>query len=285
MDKQMKRKLLIVDGHNLLFQMFYGMPSRIINKDGIAIQGVLGFVGALNKIINMTKPSHIVALFDREQHNERKDVVEEYKANRIDYAEVSEEKNPFSQLPYVYEALDFMKIKYTEVRGYETDDVIASYAIKYGDEIQCVIVSWDSDYFQLINKQVSVLRYRGKLTTLCDSRFIRNKFGIEPEVYADFKSLTGDQSDNIKGAKKVGVKTAAKLLDQFENLENILVNVEQIGKLSVRQSIIESREMLRKNYQVIKLTDRAEIPFTLIELKYSGEMVKTNDVLAAIGLK
>lgn len=281
----MKRKLLIVDGHNLLFQMFYGMPSRIINKDGIAIQGVLGFVGALNKIINMTKPSHIVALFDREQHNERKDVVEEYKANRIDYAEVSEEKNPFSQLPYVYEALDFMKIKYTEVRGYETDDVIASYAIKYGDEIQCVIVSWDSDYFQLINKQVSVLRYRGKLTTLCDSRFIRNKFGIEPEVYADFKSLTGDQSDNIKGAKKVGVKTAAKLLDQFENLENILVNVEQIGKLSVRQSIIESREMLRKNYQVIKLTDRAEIPFTLIELKYSGEMVKTNDVLAAIGLK
>lgn len=281
----MKRKLLIVDGHNLLFQMFYGMPSRSINKDGIAIQGVLGFVGALNKIINMTKPSHIVALFDREQHNERKDVVEEYKANRIDYAEVSEGETPFSQLPYVYEALDFMKIRYTEVRGYETDDVIASYAIKYGDEIQCVIASWDSDYFQLINKQVSVLRYRGKLTTLCDSGFIRNKFGIEPKVYADFKSLTGDQSDNIKGAYKVGVKTAAKLLDQFENLENILVNVEQIGKLSVRQSIIESREMLRKNYQVIKLTDRAEIPFTLIELKYSGEMVKTNDVLAAIGLK
>lgn len=123
MDKQMKRKLLIVDGHNLLFQMFYGMPSRIINKDGIAIQGVLGFVGALNKIINMTKPSYIVVLFDSEQHNERKDVVEEYKANRIDYAEVSEEKNPFSQLPYIYEALDFMKIKYTEVRGYETDEI------------------------------------------------------------------------------------------------------------------------------------------------------------------
>lgn len=281
----MKRKLLIVDGHNLLFQMFYGMPSRIINKDGIAIQGVLGFVGALNKIINMTKPSYIVVLFDSEQHNERKDVVEEYKANRIDYAQVSEEKNPFSQLPYVYKALDFMKIKYTEVRGYETDDVIASYAIKYGDEIQCVIASWDSDYFQLINKQVSVLRYRGKSTTLCDSGFIRNKFGIEPEVYADFKSLTGDQSDNIKGAKKVGVKTAAKLLDQFENLENILVNAEQIDKQSVRQSIIESRERLRKNYQVIKLTDRAEITFTLIELKYSGEMVKTNDVLAGIGLK
>lgn len=285
MEKQKERKLLIVDGHNLLFQMFYGMPSRIINKDGIAIQGVLGFVGALNKIINMTKPSHIVALFDSEQHNERKNVVEEYKANRIDYAEVSVEKNPFSQLPYVYKALDFMKIKYTEVRGYETDDVIASYAIKYGDEIQCVIASWDSDYFQLINKQVSVLRYRGKLTTLCDSEFIRNKFGIEPEVYADFKSLTGDQSDNIKGAYKVGVKTAAKLLNQFENLENILVNTEQIDKLSVRQSIIESRETLRKNYQVIKLTDRAEIPFTLIELKYSGEMVKTNDVLVGIGLK
>ena len=128
-------------------------------------------------------------LLDSEQHNDRKDIVEEYKANRIDYTDVPEEENPFSQLPYVYKALDFMKIKHTEVIGYETDDVIASYVIRYSGKISCLISSWDSDYFQLINESVNVLRYRGKKTMLCDVDFIQNKFGIAPEVYEDFKSL------------------------------------------------------------------------------------------------
>lgn len=281
----MKNKLLIIDGHNLLFQMSFGMPTRIINKDGIAIQGVLGFVGALNKIISMIEPTHIVVLFDSEQHNDRKDIVEEYKAKRIDYTDVPEEENPFSQLPYVYKALDFMKIKHTEVIGYETDDVIASYVIRYSRKISCVISSWDSDYFQLINESVNVLRYRGKKTMLCDVDFIQNKFGIAPEVYEDFKSLTGDKADNIKGADKVGLKTVAKLLNQFGNLENILENAEQIEKPSIRKSIMESKDRLQKNYQIIKLTDRAEIPFMLEELKCNGERLKTNDVLVDIGLK
>jgi DNA polymerase-1 len=178
-----------------------------------------------------------------------------------------------------------MKIKHTEVVGYETDDVIASYAIKYGEDIPCVISSWDSDYFQLINESVNVLRYRGKTTMVCDVDFIQNKFGIIPEVYADFKSLTGDKADNIKGAEKVGVKTAAKLLNQFGNLESILENVEQIEKTGIRKSIMEGKNRLQKNYQIIKLTDRAEIPFMLEELKYNGERLKTNEVLVGIGLK
>ena len=92
----MKSKLLIVDGSNLLFQMFFGMPSRIINKDGKAIQGTLGFVGALLKIIRMTAPTHAAVLFDGERENERKELDEDYKANREDYSLVSEEENPFS---------------------------------------------------------------------------------------------------------------------------------------------------------------------------------------------
>lgn len=178
-----------------------------------------------------------------------------------------------------------MSIKHTEVVGYETDDVIASYAIKYGGDMSCVISSWDSDYFQLINVQVNVLRYRGKTTTLCDVEFIQNKFSIESEVYADFKALTGDKADNIKGADKVGVKTAAKLLNQFGNLKNVLEHAEQIAKPSIQKSIIENSARLRKNYQVIKLTDRAGIPFALDALEYQGERFKTNEILAGIGLR
>ena len=85
-------KLLLVDGSNLLFQMFFGMPARIVNEQGKAIQGTLGFVGALLKIIRMTSPTHIAVLFDGECENNRSTLNPEYKANRIDYNEVSEDE-------------------------------------------------------------------------------------------------------------------------------------------------------------------------------------------------
>ena len=83
-------RLLIVDGSNLLFQMFFGMPARIVNEQGKAIQGTLGFVGALLKIIRMSNPTHIVALFDGEHENSRTALDADYKANRADYSKVLE---------------------------------------------------------------------------------------------------------------------------------------------------------------------------------------------------
>ena len=104
-------KLLLVDGSNLLFQMFFGMPARILNRSGKAIHGTIGFVGALLKIIRMTNPTHIAVLFDGEHENERKTLNGDYKANRIDYSEVPEAENPFSQLPDIYAALDRLGVK------------------------------------------------------------------------------------------------------------------------------------------------------------------------------
>ncbi|MDD4493100.1 MAG: 5'-3' exonuclease H3TH domain-containing protein [Eubacteriales bacterium] len=278
-------KLLIIDGHNLLFQMFFGMPSRIINKDGKAIQGTLGFVGALLKIVRLTEPTHIVALFDGEHENDRAELNAEYKANRTDYSAVAEENNPFSQLPDVYTALDFLKIKHTEAAELETDDVIASYAIKCGAKMQIVISSFDSDFFQLINDNVTVLRYRGDKTVICDSEYIQERLGVSPNQYADFKSLTGDSCDNIKGADKVGPKTAAQLISQFGTLNNILENAEQISKPSVRESIIENTKRLKVNYRLIMLDDKAPLPFTVDELQYKYDGVTTNEVLSGIGLR
>ena len=153
-------KLLIVDGSNLLFQMIYGMPVRIVDKEGKAIQGTLGFVGALLKIMRMVQPTHVVVLFDGEHHNERKDIDENYKANRPDFSLMSEEETPFSQLPDIFAALDYLKIKHTETTVCETDDVVAAYAFRYGKEMPIVISSFDSDFFQLINENVQILRYR-----------------------------------------------------------------------------------------------------------------------------
>ena len=278
-----KDTLLIVDGHNLLFQMFYGMPNRIFNSEGKAIQGVIGFVGALIKIIKQTNPTHIVVLFDGEHENPRTQILPEYKDNRIDYSQVEEADNPFSQLADVYRALDYMGIKHCETEDVETDDVVASYALTYGN-MQIVISSWDSDFFQLITERVRILRYRGKGTTICDIAYIENKFQITPDKYADFKALVGDNADNIKGAKKVGPKTASALLQQFGSLEAILEHAQEIEKKQVRESILEDKDRLRNNYEIIKLNDGAKIPFSMEELEYNDKDVKTNDVLHRIGL-
>jgi len=187
----------------------------------------------------MTTPTHLVVLFDGEHENVRANVNADYKANRIDYSAVSDEESPFSQLQDVYAALDYLCITHKETNDCEADDLIASYAIHYGNNMQIVISSFDSDFFQLINKNVSVLRYRGDNTVICDTDYIKHKFGINPEQYADFKSLTGDVSDNIKGAAKVGPKTATALINQFGCIDEIIRKADEIKKPSVRVSIKE----------------------------------------------
>lgn len=277
--------LLIVDGHNLLFQMFYGMPSRIVNQAGKPIQGIIGFVGALIKIIKQVNPNYAVVLFDGQQPNKRTDILAEYKENRIDYSLVEEAENPFSQLPDIYRALEFMGIKYCEVDAVETDDVIAGYVHSYGNELQIVISSWDSDFFQLISDNVKILRYRGKNTIICDMEYIVSKFAIRPELYADFKSLVGDRADNIKGAEKIGVKTAGQLLHQFGSLKDILNNADSIEKKSVRESIIRNSERLLMNYEVIRLDGEAGIPFEAEEIRYTYSGLRTVEVLTGIGVR
>ena len=278
-------RLLIVDGSNLLFQMFFGMPARIVNSEGKAIQGTLGFVGALLKIIRMTKPTHITVLFDGQHENERKELDGDYKANRVDYSKVSDEDNPFSQLPDIYCALNYLGIKYAEMTDCETDDAIAAYTFTYANDTEIIISSFDSDFFQLISEKVSVLRYRGEKTVICDEKYIADKFGITPAQYSDFKSLTGDKADNIKGAEKIGVKTAAKLLNTFGSLDGIIARRDEITIKSVRESIIRNTERLKINRKLIKLENHAAIPFSIEELQYFDNRITTNEVLKKIGLK
>ena len=278
-------RLLIVDGSNLLFQMFFGMPARIVNGEGKAIQGTLGFVGALLKIIRMTTPTHVAVLFDGEHENARKELDGNYKANRIDYSAVDEENNPLSQLPDIYSALDYLGIKRAEMTDCETDDAIAAYAFTYAKDTEIIISSFDSDFFQLISESVSVLRYRGEKTVLCDEKYIADKFGIMPAQYADFKSLTGDKADNIQGAEKIGVKTAAKLLNTFGTLDEIIAHSNEIAMNSVRESIIRNTERLKMNRQLIKLENKAAIPFSIAALRYVYNGITTSEVLKGIGLK
>ncbi len=280
----MKNKFLIIDGSNLLFQMFYGMPSRIVNSEGLPIQGVLGFIGALRKIINEIQPSHIVIIFDGECENERNNLDSEYKANRPDFSEIPEEDAPFFQLHFVYKCLDFLNIKYYETEQGEADDIIASYALKYKNDYEIVISSFDSDFFQLVCENVSVYRYRGKNSYFCDEKYIKDKYGILPSQYADFKSLVGDKADNIKGIEKIGCKTAAKLLNEFGSLENIISGVNAIDKKSVRESITRNIDRLRINIKLIGLNYSSILPFKNEELQFKPFDKKTVEILNDVGI-
>ena len=278
-------KLLLIDGMNLLFQMFYGMPERIIGKHGKPIHGTLGFVGALLRMLRVERPTHVAVLFDGETCNPRKLLDENYKANRPDYQDMPEEEIPFSQLPDIYAALKHLGIAYAETADCETDDWVAGFCLRYGGNMDIVVASQDSDFFQLITDRVKILRYRGERSMLCDSRYIQEKLGIVPSQYAAWKSLVGDSADNIKGAPGVGPKTAAALLAQFGDLESILQNADAIQKPSVRASVQQSADRIRKNDALIRLSGCQCLPFSLEELKYTYLGHSTWEVLHAIGLR
>lgn len=277
-------KLLIVDGMNLLFQMFYGMPARIVNREGKPIQGTLGFVGALLKIIRMTDPTHVAVLFDGECENCRKKLDSDYKANRPDYSQMPEEETPFSQLSDIYAALDVLGICHGETTDCEADDWIAGYARNLGDLMEVVIASQDSDFFQLITDRVSVLRYRGKCSVVCDRAYIQQKLGIQPEQYADFKSMVGDHADNIRGAERIGIKTASELLRQFGDLSSVIAGSDQIKKPSIRHSVRTNAERLQINYRLIYLGGAGELPFSLEDMLYRSVGMTTTEVLRRIHL-
>lgn len=255
--------LVIIDGHNLLFRMFYGMQYQIMGLDGKPVHAAVGFISAVCNIINYLHPSHMVILFDSEECGERRHINPEYKANRPDYSAMTEEECPFTQLPYIYSALSEMGIAYSEVHGWEADDVIASYALTYTGQMDIMlgILSTDKDYYQLISDNVWIIQYSGGSCAFITPESVQVKYNIPPSLFADFKCLIGDKSDNIPGAVGIGPKYAAELLNRFGSLDGIIENYTEITRPSHRKSIEEAKERLIQNRELILLKKEAPLPF------------------------
>ncbi len=276
---------LLVDGSNLLFQMFYGMPSRIVGRTGRPIHGTLGFCGALLKILRTVSPTHVLVLFDGEHENERRALYAEYKANRPDFGALPEEETPFSQLPDICAALELCHILHGEAAYMEADDLIASYTVRCKARSEVVICSMDSDFFQLIDDRVSVFRYRGDKSILCTSTYVTEKFGILPNQYADWKSLVGDHSDHIKGVPGIGPKTAARLLSTYGDLIGILESIPSVTPLSIRHSLEENTETLLTNRKLIGLDTCLALPFPPEECTFTPVTdLTTRILLGQLGL-
>lgn len=274
--------LLLIDGTYLLFQTFYGMPTKIYNDRNENIEGVLGFIGGLLNTISIVKPTHLAVFFDSEEGSNRREVNPEYKANRPSFEDVADDDNPFARMDKIFAVLDSLKIKYQEIRGLEVDDVIASYALHGFPNVKIVISSADSDYFQLINEHVEVFRYRGKKgikSTRFTEEKIQEEYGISPRYFADFKSLIGDTADNIKGVAQVGPKTAAKIINQLGGIEDIITRVEEVQPQRIQENIKNSVNLLRNNYEIIKLR-KLHLIYPLEDLIYEIKGLPTSNEVA-----
>lgn len=278
----MNNRLLLVDGHNLLFRMFFGMPDNFYTYSGVKFNAVYGFGSAMSKVISMIRPSHAIVVFDSADCGERRQLDAAYKANRPDYGEMPPNDCPFTQLKAIYALLDEMGIPNSEIHGCEADDVIASYAVNHSDKMNIVIMSTDRDYWQLISDSVSILDYHGADSSLITPPVVQRKFGVSPEQFADFKCLIGDKSDNIIGVPGVGPKRAAELLGKYGSIEGIYDHIDEIERASTKKAMLESRDRLELNARLIKLCGCAELPRGLDELRF--EYINPGNLMSRAGI-
>ena len=272
-------KLLIIDGNNLLFQMYYGMPSKIYNKSGKTIHATIGFVSFVMKQINLYNVTKVVVVFDGDSSSERKELLNEYKGNRIDYSLLSEDNNPFSEEENIKKCLSFLGIKCLNSKNMEADDLIASLTYLFNKNNEIIISSFDSDFFQLIDDNVSILRYRGKNSKMYDKSLFFKEYGFKPNRYVFYKSLLGDISDNIKGVKGVGKKRSALIVNHIDNIDD-LSSLKDFIPYKIYQELLDSKQTILLNVKLIKLFYKEEIKFEIEYFDYIKEHLKmTNSMV------
>jgi len=277
-------KLLLVDGHNLLFRSFYGIPARIPGREGYSIHGVVGFIGTLLKTLAQLAPTHLMVIFDAESGSFRHEADEQYKSNRP--AEQAKRDDPFSQLPLIYAALDHLGWKHAEVVGFEADDLIAAYAQHACGEADVVILSTDADLFQLIGPNISVYYPNGKASILYGTTEVMAKFGVAPCFIPDLKALTGDKSDHLAGVPGIGPKTACRLIQRFGGITEIYRQIDAIAQERLRNKLTEYRQQVWHNMAMIRLHHQVPFPFPLPELAISplAWQRKTMGILREVGM-
>jgi DNA polymerase I len=274
---------LIIDGHNLLFRMFYGIPGSIKSSQGTEIKAVVGFVSGLIKYINKFLPDNIIIVFDSETSIiDKSSDYKDYKSNRINYLDVPDNENPFLQLPHIFQVLDYLSIPYKEVQEYEADDYIASLCERFREQCKIIIVSTDQDFFQLVDDSISVFNPNGKDGTMFDSQKIYEKLGVYPNQIVDYKSLVGDNSDNISGIRGVGPKTAQKILsigNINELIKDDLLDRKIYGLLKENEATINRNKKL--------ITMKRDIPIDIEIRKAIQETIanlKAIDIMRSSGV-
>ena len=251
-------KLFLLDAYALIYRSYYAfIKSPRINSKGLNTSAVMGFCNTLNEVLTKEKPTHIGVAFDHGK-TFRHDAFPEYKAQR----EETPEDIKLS-VPIIKQILEAMRIPILQVDGFEADDIIGTVATRFGtDGIDTFMLTPDKDYGQLIGPNVFMYRPRhGGRYEILGEKEVGEKYGIPtPAQVIDLLALMGDSADNFPGCPGVGEKTAAKLINQFGSIDNMLQHTDEIkGKL---------REKVENAVEDIKMskflaTIRTDVPMQL----------------------
>ena len=261
------KKIILVDGNNLLFRSFYATAySGVImkNSKGFPTNALYGFINMMNKIIKEENPSYIMVAFDKGK-TFRHDKYEEYKAGR---SETPDELK--LQFPKAKEVLEAMGIKYYETDNYEADDIIGTLAkiVDEEDEFIATIVSSDKDLLQLISDEVTVklLKQTGHIMMTRDE--FKNTYQVEPIRMIDLKALMGDSSDHIPGVKGIGEKTAISLISKYGSLDELYNNIDSVsGK--TKEKLLVDKDNAYMSYDLATIYREVPLDFTLDDCKYN----------------
>ncbi len=234
--------IYLIDGSGYIFRAYYALPPLTRKSDGLPVGAVAGFCNMLFKLLedsksndNLEKPTHFAVIFDSARKNFRNEIYSEYKGNRSDAPD-----DLIPQFDYIRKSVLAFNLPSVELINYEADDLIATYVeqiLEIGAKV--TIVSSDKDLMQLFKKNVRIYDpMKNKFITKED---VDKKFGVKPESVIDVQALAGDSTDNVPGVPGIGVKTAAELIKEYGNLENLLKKANNIKQNKRRETLIENK--------------------------------------------
>ena len=258
----------LIDGSGYIFRAYYALPPLSRKSDGMPTGAVSGFCNMLFKLLedsksedNKNKPTHFVVIFDSARKNFRNEIYSDYKANRSDAPD-----DLIPQFEYIRKSVHAFNLPSVELLNYEADDLIATYSEQILKEnAKATIVSSDKDLFQLYKKNIRI--YDPMKSKFINEEDILKKFGVKSEKIIDVQSLAGDSSDNVPGVPGIGIKTAAELINQYGDLDNLLKNAKQIKQNKRRETLIENKDKALISRKLVTLKKDVPVQNKINEFK------------------
>ncbi|ANK59296.1 DNA polymerase I [Loigolactobacillus backii] len=262
------KHLLLIDGNSVAFRAFFALHSQVntfINHDGLHTNAIYAFNTMLDVVLKEFKPTHVLVAFDAGKTTFRTKEFAEYKSQRAKTpSELSE------QLPYLRQLLTAYGIKSYELANYEADDIIGTLAKEASQAgFQVDIVTGDRDLTQLATAEVTVnVTVKGvNQTEAYTPEHVMEKYGLQPKQIIDMKGLAGDTSDNYPGVRKVGEKTAIKLLKEYDSVEGVYEHLDDLKASKMKEHLQEDRSNAFLSKKLATINTAAPIKVSVTELK------------------
>ncbi|HXF75426.1 MAG TPA: DNA polymerase I [Methylomirabilota bacterium] len=246
----------MLDGHSLAYRAFFALPDTLATSSGQVTNAVYGFTSMLIKLLAEERPQGVVVCFDKGVPQFRLDQYREYKAGRAAMPDLFKQ-----QLPLIREVLESLRIPVVELEGYEADDLLATLARHAREEgCEVIIVTGDRDILQLVRDGVAVIMTRRGISDVIryDRQAVVERYGVPPEKWIDFVALKGESADNLPGVPGVGDKTAAQLINQYGDVEQVIAHADELTP-KLRDAIKANAAQVRINKQLGCLLDNVEL--------------------------